>query len=342
MRSTLIQTDCTRPIPQRAHGYLRDGEGWRLARPSNVEVPGSAHAFTNLDDMARWLANLRDRRLGGEELFMRLTTPGVLNEGTPMSYAAGLIVRSRHGVKTIYHSGQTGGFKTMLIYCPEEELGIVVLANARGINAVGLGFEILDLCLGFTSEEPAAPTTEAATAPQPGRELLDRYAGGYRLQPDGELIGVYRNGDHLVAAIRGLGGDHFTPRSETTFTDYSGSAVVTFQRNPAGDVIALSLTLDGATQRAVRVQDEAFPREAEGHYCCLALGSHCQIASEGSRAILKHRRYGAIPLEGAGPGVFFCEWGFLELERDGDEAVAGFRLSDELFAWRPLRFARVD
>ncbi|MBU1700579.1 MAG: beta-lactamase family protein [Candidatus Eisenbacteria bacterium] len=189
MTGTLIQTECTELIPHRATAYLSDAEGYRLARPSNVEIPGSAHAFTNLEDMSRWLSSFHDKRLGGDRIFECITKPGVLNDGTQMNYAGGLIVSERKRTKTIQHSGQTGGFKTMLIYCPEEELGVVILANARSINAAGLAFEILDICRGLEPPRPAGETTEEPTLePEsftPDVALLDSYTGGYRLQPDG-------------------------------------------------------------------------------------------------------------------------------------------------------------
>jgi CubicO group peptidase (beta-lactamase class C family) len=350
MTSTLFQTDCARLIPHKATAYLQGNDGYRLARPSNVEVPGSAHAFTNLEDMSRWLANLRDRRLGGERIFEQLTTPGVLNDGSRTSYAAGLIVRERNGTKTISHSGQTGGYKTMLVYCPEKELGIVVLANMRSINANEIADEILDVCLGVGEENEPGTTTEAETHDEPESfsvtaNVLERYAGGYRLQNSGELIGVYGDRQWLVIALKGLGGDYFSARSNVEFADYSGRAIITFELNDAGEVAALSLAMDGEVQRARRIDaalDAAtFLRQAGGHFHCAALGSLCEIAAAEGRLVLKHRRYDTIALHSVGPDEFFCDWGFIRFDRNESGAVTGFKLTDELFAWQKLPFVRI-
>jgi len=65
MRDTYFQEDCTTPIPGKATAYERRDGAWILSRPSNVEVPGSAHAFTTLDDMEKWLRQFHARTLAG-------------------------------------------------------------------------------------------------------------------------------------------------------------------------------------------------------------------------------------------------------------------------------------
>jgi len=350
MESTVFQTDCTELIPHRATAYLKDGDGYLLARPSNVEIPGSAHAFTNIRDMSRWLANFRDTQLGGEQVFELLTTPGVLNNGSRMRYAAGLNVGVRYGRKTISHSGQTGGYKTMIIYCPAMELGIVVLANVKSISAVNIAYEILDICLNIEKKQEAAAssgsgTDEAAEPFATTTELLNRYAGGYRLKESGQLIGVYGDREWLVAAIRGLGGDFFSAKSETEFSDYYGNALITFELNSAGEVEGLSLAMGGEIQQAQRLTVEQDPaaivQEAGGAYFCEQLGSLCEIGENDSSLVLKHRRYGTIDLYRIDTNDFFCEWGFIGLERNKSGAVTGFKLTDELFGWQELRFVRV-
>ncbi len=351
MESTLFQTDCTELISHRATAYLQDDEGYRLARPSNVEVPGSAHAFSNLEDMSRWLANFRHKRLGGNRVFEHLTTPGLLNDGSPTGYAAGLIVGERRGVKTISHSGQTGGYKTMLIYCPDEEIGIMVLANGRSINAGGIAYEILDICLGVEEEDESA--TASGDETEDGTEsfrahagLLDRYTGGYRLDGTGQLVGVYRDREWLVAAIHGLGGEYFSARSETEFTDYSGNALISFELDGAGDITGLSLALTNDTLRARRIavslDAEDFAREVGGHYYCAPLGSLCEVTEAGGALVLTHRRYDTIELHCIDSDRFFCEWGFIAYERNENGFVTGFELTDELFAWQELRFVKID
>jgi CubicO group peptidase (beta-lactamase class C family) len=134
MENTYFQEDCKIPISNKATAYLKREKKYILARPSNVEIPGSAHAFTTLNDMAKWIDNLRTGKLGGKNVLKIMLTRGKLNNGKEISYAAGLIVSDYKGIEMIEHSGQTGGYKTMLVYCPEKELGIVILANERSIN----------------------------------------------------------------------------------------------------------------------------------------------------------------------------------------------------------------
>jgi CubicO group peptidase (beta-lactamase class C family) len=72
MRSTSIPADGTRLLPDRANSYMRrDGELVR-SLVERFEIPGPAHAFSTLRDMARWMDNFRTGQLGGPELVQEM------------------------------------------------------------------------------------------------------------------------------------------------------------------------------------------------------------------------------------------------------------------------------
>lgn len=345
MKATHFQEDCTTLIPNLASAYRRRGDELIAARPMNVDIPGSAHAFTTLDDMSRWLDNFRTRKLGGDGIFGRMFNRGVLRNGDTTYYTAGLIADRFHGSRMLQHSGQTGGYKTMIVYCPEEELGIVVLANERSIPAYGLSQRILDLFIGSEEpEEEAGSRTSSRDRVDLDPEDLSRFAGGYRLEDDGRLAGVYRDGHLLVVSVKGLGKEYVYPVSATEFIGYGGSTSIAFEVNPDGSVTGARVTIGDQELTASQIasaDDSTLAADIAGTYCSEALAAICNVSVEGEQTILSHRRYADIPLQWVAPGRYVGSWGFVEFTYNQAGDIDGFELWDELLGPSSVRFARV-
>lgn len=355
MNNTRFQEDCTRIIPNVATAYFRSGDEFVLARPANVEVPGSAHAFTTLDDMAKWLDNFRTEHVGGPGMFARMTTPGTVNSGETLSYGAGLLLGNRAGHRAAYHSGQTGGFKTMVVYCPEEEVGVVILANERSIDADALSDRVLEMYFGKgEGGEQAAgggqSVGESTDAVQQfvelGAEVIDRYVGGYTIAETGQNAAFYMDGEHLVAGILGLGKEPIYPLSQCEFADGSRSLTVTFQIDSRGRSERALVKLGEYKMTAERIEPGNTARtvnpEALGTYFSDALGTSCRIAEKSGRAYLTPRRYKEMELTAIDADHLVSSWGFVTLVRDESGLVTGFNLTDEIFGFKDVRFVRVQ
>jgi CubicO group peptidase (beta-lactamase class C family) len=354
MKDTHFQEDCTRIIPNKATAYLRSRDEFLLARPSNVEVPGSAHAFATLNDMGKWLDNFRTERVGGPGIFGKLTTTGVLNDGRELPYAAGLIADDHRGRTIFFHSGQTGGYKTMLVYCPGEELGLVILANERSIYAHGLAEGILDIYFGAqeeTAEEGGV--TEAATEdPVERREFieleasaLDRYVGGYRISGTGQKAAFFRDGDYLVAGILGMGKEYIFAVSDHEFFDSSRSLAVAFEMDRGGRTQRAVITLGEDEMAAERIDlgDAArkLVQDISGTYYSEALGAACSIVDRDGGTYLRRRRYEDLELAVVDSENLVSTWGFMSLVRGDSGVVTGFNLIEEVFGMKPVRFVKV-
>ena len=348
MTATHFQEDCTEIIPLVASAYERRGGMMHSARPMNVDIPGSAHAFTNLNDMSRWLDNFRTRKLGGEEVFSRMFTGGVLRNGDTIDYTAGLMAGEFRGVRVLQHSGQTGGYKTMIVYCPDEELGVVVMANERSISAYRLSHDILGLFVPEVEDEEREGAIAQISRTTPIRldqQALERFAGGYLLDPDSQLAGIYCDADLLVMSLKGGRKDYFFPISETEFEAYTGPLAVAFEVDAEGNVLSARVTVDGVVNTAIRIEDDRkaarTPDDKAGEYCSEALASVCEILVRDGQVLLSHRRYGEIPLHWVASDQFVGSWGFLEFTRSDEGTVDGFELTDELLGSTPVRFARL-
>jgi len=118
---------------ERANAYHRGDDGaLRRSLVESFEVSGCAHAFSTIEDMAKWIENLRTGKVGGLSIIEKMQERPALATGEQPFYGAGLGIGEYRGVRTVGHSGQTGAFKTELIYCPDLEVGVVVLAKRGG------------------------------------------------------------------------------------------------------------------------------------------------------------------------------------------------------------------
>jgi CubicO group peptidase (beta-lactamase class C family) len=137
MTQTSWRDDFARVVPGRAQAYGRQGTEWRLDMP--FENPhGHGGLLTTIGDMLRWNAAMNARRLGAPDVSAAMEVRGVLRDGSPISYAGGLMHGSWGGTPEIGHSGATAGYRAHLARWPSVQASAVVLCNAGTANATQL------------------------------------------------------------------------------------------------------------------------------------------------------------------------------------------------------------
>jgi ABC-type multidrug transport system ATPase subunit/CubicO group peptidase (beta-lactamase class C family) len=111
-------------IPRIASGYLPD-----LAKPENVHMSNAFSAggiYSTTGDLLRWERGLFSGKILSSASLAKMITPNM------NSYALGVSVLKLRGRKAIYHGGATFGFVSYLVYFPDTEVTVSVLANQKG------------------------------------------------------------------------------------------------------------------------------------------------------------------------------------------------------------------
>ena len=132
---------------QHAEPHGRSLDGQYRSVPLSYEdavlsVAPAGGIWSNAREMAHLLQlELRRGRLpdgkifADEKTFMRRRKPMVqMSKST--AYGLGLMVKTEHGLDTIGHDGNTLGFTALNKFFPQHNLGIVILVNAQGANAM--------------------------------------------------------------------------------------------------------------------------------------------------------------------------------------------------------------
>lgn len=128
MTNTEFRDDHTELIPQRAVGYTRGAQGYRVSQPE-FDVVGDGGVYSTIDDLAKWDDNFETGRVGGKDGIAQLQTPGRLNDGQEIRYALGLAIGEFRGRRTLSHDGAYGGYRSSMIRVPSEHLTVISLCN---------------------------------------------------------------------------------------------------------------------------------------------------------------------------------------------------------------------
>jgi CubicO group peptidase (beta-lactamase class C family) len=244
-------------VPGKAGSYAgRGGSQFALAL-ANWEQTGDGAVNTSVEDLLLWERNFSEGRVGGADLLRELTTPGRLNDGSPMTYALGIGVDTYRGLPRVSHGGSWAGFRAQLTRFPAAGVSIITLCNLSDSNPGALTRQVGDLLLGDRLGPAPAPVSRPDTARRwtPPAALLAELAGTYHSE---ELFADWVlsvRGDSLFARP-GLGPEILlVPSGPDGFTAYGTRIAV---RREAGRVAGLTLNNRGL--RDFRLDRTGFPR----------------------------------------------------------------------------------
>ena len=116
MNDTYVRNDPSQIIPGASQGYS-NGENGVVESGDLHAAYGAGGIYTTPNDLAKWLRNFNDPKLGGAELIEKLVTPGLLNNGDTMKYAQGIGVGEYKGLKKICTHWSR--------YCPSCRYGLL-------------------------------------------------------------------------------------------------------------------------------------------------------------------------------------------------------------------------
>ncbi|WP_262247335.1 serine hydrolase [Parapedobacter soli] len=184
MRNTFFYDDHEEILPQRAYSY-DDRSGTVKKSVLSFANYGATSLFTTVHDFVKWMPNFRHPSVGNARIFELMTTRGKLNDGTRLSYALGVAVGQYKGLPTIDHSGVDAGYRSFMLYFPEQDVGIIVLSNLASCNTVDLARRTADILLDLPTErkpealKPQAPAQPYGTMAYEPTALASDYTGVY-------------------------------------------------------------------------------------------------------------------------------------------------------------------
>jgi D-alanyl-D-alanine-carboxypeptidase/D-alanyl-D-alanine-endopeptidase len=161
-------------------------------------------------------------------------------------FAMGLGWHIAHDGSTRWHTGQTGGYHSMVLVNREMGSAVVLLANTATGEVDTLAQDVIRMLAGV-SVEPRKFEKSIAVAP----EVMQKFAGQYEIIPEFVLTVTVDDGKLIVGAT-GQPTFEVYARSETEWYYKVVDATLIFKFNSDGQCESLELLQNGARQIARR------------------------------------------------------------------------------------------
>ncbi len=261
MTNTHFHDDHLLIVPNRAYAYLNRPDGAFQKSVLNQSTVGATGVFTTVEDMALWVRNLDEARLGGPPLLELMHTRGVLNNGDTLSYAFGLGIGQHKGLRTVGHGGGAWGFKSYVVRYPEERFALVILSNLGSVWPTLIANRVSDMYLSdsmladepghemSSDEEPDSVVLEATHIESwaPDAAELTEYVGEYSSEELGTAYSISVRDSILVATHILRDPIALTPDTRDTFvsSDTFYFSVAKFERNENGEIVAFRVSGGG-------------------------------------------------------------------------------------------------
>ena len=128
MDHTLMYVRGGPEVMNRAYGYSEEGGHWKRTDQSVTSATrGDGGIYSSIDDLAKWDAALYDDRLLTDASRALAFAPHVKVTGEP--YAAEYGFGWRISGDTLWHSGESIGFRNVIVRYPRRRLTVVLLTN---------------------------------------------------------------------------------------------------------------------------------------------------------------------------------------------------------------------
>jgi CubicO group peptidase (beta-lactamase class C family) len=189
---------------------LIDGKYYH--QPLNVSNPGPSNLLTTAEDLAKWVLNFEEPKLGtktmidafnevsrlenGQKVFNRIFAPG-----DTLFHAKGQNLSLYKGVNMFSHGGHAAAFRTFMGRFPDQRLSIIALSNDEHNERLNARWQIADYYIKdqLTGEErpfTRPPQVNKPLVAYPGN--LKEFAGEYYNEELGTVYRFIVRGNKLI------------------------------------------------------------------------------------------------------------------------------------------------
>lgn len=229
-----------------AVGYVPDGMDMAAARPFDMSwLLGSGSMYSTVGDLQKWVQAIVDERIVTAETRQKMWQA---NQG-PYGYGWQVLDQwpPGFGKPLVLHAGGLYGTATDLLYYPQEQITIAILANLETAPMMVIARDLSAIVFGADYSTPTVRKPVTVDT-----EILDSYVGDYQIAP-GVTLTVRRDGDRLVVQATGQPADIAIPESTTRFFSRRVDGQLTFMQDAQGNTTHLVIQQNGQQIPAQRV-----------------------------------------------------------------------------------------
>ncbi|MEK7781498.1 MAG: serine hydrolase domain-containing protein [Verrucomicrobiota bacterium] len=148
MNNTLAYQQGCAVVTNRAYGHTLRTNGWqRTDQNLTSSVLGDGGIYSSVVDLAKWDAALYGTKLVSAKMLKQAFTPATPTDTPGRNYGFGWHLSEYRGLKEIWHSGTSIGFRNRIVRFPERKFTVIILANRANAKLDELPHQIADLVL---------------------------------------------------------------------------------------------------------------------------------------------------------------------------------------------------
>lgn len=126
MRDTVAYERGVSQVAHRAYGYSYEQGRWRRTDQSPTSATlGDGGIYSSIDDLAKWDAALYDDRLLNAQSRREAFAAHTATDDPEVGYGYGWRIAG----ETVWHSGESIGFRNVIVRWPQRRLTVVMLTN---------------------------------------------------------------------------------------------------------------------------------------------------------------------------------------------------------------------
>jgi len=319
MNDTQIENYIGEVIINAAESYSYDKDQGYKNLKSNRAIFGASDVYSSIDDMVKWINNLKTAEVGGKKVNDLFLKPFILNDGSNSEYAFGIVNGSYRGLKLYSHTGAHEAFHTQLSYFPDQDLGIIMVSNFGGKGWLAPS-KIADLLL---EKDMVLQTDKVYPSFEIKKEQLKQFEGLYLSSDFNKTLNFRFIEDTLRIGWR----TKLTPVSHSNFRIKGDSNIEFKFKNISNNKTQLTI-VHGQKDNSYFKVEKWTPDRAElstyvGDFWSDELETVYHLIMKGNNLIIKHRWLGEVSLVPITNDVFKTYWGFyVKFNRDKDGKVS--------------------
>ncbi|MDT0677519.1 serine hydrolase [Autumnicola musiva] len=335
MEHSIVRKNQFEVIEGRAAGYNLDEDGVYQEVQDLAGAMGAGGIYTTSGNLAKWIGNFNDPKVGSEEIISEMTTPFVLKSGDTTQYGLGLFIADYRGLKQIQHAGADIAHRSMLMYFPEIDAAVVTQSNNAGFEG-NIAYKVADA---FFSEHMEPEKEEKSNEEESGTynynvEDFDGLTGRYELiEAPGFVLNFSKDGERIYTQATGQGEVDMYAVSDSIFKLKGVNAEINFHIKEDGTADSLTLNQNGkhlAKKISWKPQPEEL-KEYTGKYYSDEIETIYSINIEDEKLMLHNYQIaGPMPLNPADKDSFGSTFPISDLSfvRNEQGEISGFKASN--------------
>lgn len=338
MNNTSYRTSPEEIIPGRAMGYSPSEEGF-AEKTDLAGAMGAGGIYTTIEDLAKWIVNFKERKLGSDATFELMMSSNLLTTGAPSGYGLGLFIGEYKGLRQVQHGGADVAHRSMLVYFPDIDAAVITQSNLSSFSG-NSAYQIADFFFEEHLEQPkseeelAADAEADTTAFEYDVTKFDALAGDYELSVmPGFILKFSRDGERLFTQATGQPQIGINATSDSTFVLVGVPASLTFHMKEDGSADSLTLHQNGnhiARKMTWKPTQEDLESYVGSYYSDeLETVYHVEMGEDGLQMI-HYQLAEPLKLTSSKKDTFGATFpiGSIEFVRNESGAITGFKASN--------------